>query len=120
MGRQLEPELMKMCICGVVWSPNDMRKTEECPNCGAAFHLECMRQHSDLKCIECKEELPKTLVYSHLKREQVDDIREEVQAPAMKRLKTDQSVQSVKEKDPKLTFPSLAPEMSAVLDSYLS
>jgi hypothetical protein len=28
-----------------------------------------MRQHSDLKCIECHTELPKSLVYAHLKQQ---------------------------------------------------
>ena len=74
-----------MCICAEVWSPLDTRKTEECPNCQTLFHLECMRQHSDLRCIECKIELPKSLVYSHLRPHHFEDLRDEVEPPTQKR-----------------------------------
>ena len=48
-----------------------------------------MRQHSDLRCVECKTEIPKNLVYSHL-RYQKDDIRDCVEAPTQKRIKTEE------------------------------
>jgi len=31
IANQLEPELAKMCICQVVWSPVDGLKESECP-----------------------------------------------------------------------------------------
>ena len=58
-------------------------ETRECPACKAAFHPDCMRQQLDLKCVSCKEEIPRKLVYTH-KREQV--IAQE-EPPAKKRQK---------------------------------
>jgi hypothetical protein len=87
-GTTLEPELAPMCVCAVVWSPLDTRQTEECPSCHAIFHLECMRQHLDLKCVECKEALPRSLIYTHL-REARGDVRDEAGAPSQKRARLD-------------------------------
>lgn len=109
----MEPELTKICICDVVWSPADARKTEECPNCSTLFHLECMRQHSDLRCIECKIELPKSLVYGHIRAE----VRNEVEQPAQKRQKLDDQTDEL---SVKLAYPTLTPDLSNKLEMYVS
>ena len=90
-----------MCICGVIWSPLDTQEVEECENCNGLFHPVCMRQHSDLRCNDCKAEIPRKLVYRHLKTaEQTtskleQEVAEETNSISQKRQKTDTEVKLV-------------------------
>lgn len=85
-----------MCICGVIWTPLDSQEIEECDKCSALFHPVCMRQHSDLRCNQCKAELPRKLVYRHLKSpsETTNILEQELKvqnSPSQKRQKTDRN-----------------------------
>lgn len=103
-----------MCACGVIWSPLDTQPMDECPGCQAVFHLECMRQHLDLRCVECKKDLPRNLIYSHLRGR--TDVREAVDGPAQKRQRVEDEehqesiIQSLKQ--PKLAYPTLPSDLS--------
>jgi hypothetical protein len=91
-GGLLEPELTPMCICGVIWSPLDAQEVEECELCTGLFHPVCMRQHSDLRCNDCKAELPKKLVYRHLKTVSTSALEQDVaNSLSQKRQKTDEA-----------------------------
>lgn len=70
---RLMPELKPVCVCQRVLNVDE--EAEECPNCKAYFHPICMRQHSDRRCFDCKQELPKKLIYSH-KREETNETLE--------------------------------------------
>ena len=72
-----------MCVCQKILNLDD--ETRECPHCKAVFHPECMRQQLDLKCISCKELIPRKLVYSHM-RDQTEDLEKK----AEKRQRQDQ------------------------------
>ena len=72
-----------------------------------------MRQHSDLRCIECKIELPKSLVYGHIRPE----VRDEVEQPSQKRQKLDELTD---EPSVRLAYPTLGLELSNKLEMYVS
>ena len=121
IGKSLEPELTPMCICGVIWSPLDPQEIEECDHCSGLFHPVCMRQHSDLRCNDCKAELPKKLVYRHLNAMSTTTLERDVtNSLSQKRQKTDETPIDKIAKVEKIAYPSLSPGRSQLLDDYIS
>mmetsp|Transcript_23575 Transcript_23575/g.31617 ORF Transcript_23575/g.31617 Transcript_23575/m.31617 type:complete len:85 (+) Transcript_23575:501-755(+) len=57
-------------------------ETVECPvpECGTPFHPECMRQQLDIKCAQCKQALPRNLVYAHVRARNTTATAEEEKA----------------------------------------
>ena len=80
-----------------------------------------MRQHSDLRCNNCKAELPKKLVYRHLKTVSTSALEQDVaNSLSQKRLKTDETLVNQIAKVEKIAFPSLTSDLSQKLDDYIS
>ena len=80
-----------------------------------------MRQHSDLRCNNCKAELPKKLVYRHLKTVSTSALEQDVaNSLSQKRLKTDETLVDQIAKVEKIAFPSLTSDLSQKLDDYIS
>ena len=74
----------------------------------------------DLRCVECKKDLPRNLIYSHLRGR--NDVRDVVNGPAQKRQRVDEEHQeSIIEslKQPKLAYPTLPSDMSHQLDAHI-
>ena len=59
---ELTPELKPICVCRKFFNVED--DNSYCPSCQEPFHPICMRQHSDTNCFNCKQELPRKLVYA--------------------------------------------------------
>lgn len=120
---QLLPELKPICVCQKIMNLDD--ETLECPGCKAPFHPDCMRQCLDIKCVQCKQDLPRKLVYTH---KRMQDASLEDPNPA-KRARTEQQPIQTQEQIrpkaavvPKPAYPSLKenPALASDLNSYVT
>ena len=102
----LLPELKPICVCQKIMNLDE--ETLECPACKAAFHPDCMRQQLDIKCVQCKQDLPRNLVYTH---KRVQDASLEDPNPAKRQntgiLQTLEDAPVKPKVAPKLPYPSL-------------